>query len=88
MADRPEDLQRWPIPGRYGNSDAVQSMGTVAAPLLAGFSLTLATIVLTSAQQIRWPGVTLVFATIATATLIGSLQFTFWAGCGRCLPTT
>jgi hypothetical protein len=72
-------LERWPTPGRYGSADALQAMGTVAAPLLAGFSVTLATVVLTSAQQIRWPGVTVLLATIATGSMVTSLQFTFWA---------
>src|SRR5512146_1621368 len=54
-------------------------MGSVAAPLLAGFSITVVTVVLTSSQQVRWPGIVVILATVATIALISSVQFTFWA---------
>jgi hypothetical protein len=75
-ADRPA---RWPAPGYYGGAEALQAMGSVAAPLLAGFSITVVTVVLTSSQQVRWPGIVVILATIATIALISSVQFTFWA---------
>jgi hypothetical protein len=74
-----ERLTHWPVPGYYGSAEAVQMMGTVAAPLLAGFAITLATLVVTSASAVRWPGATMVVAALAAVMLLGSVQLTFWA---------
>jgi hypothetical protein len=74
-----QKLPRWPVPGYYGTADAVQQMGTVAAPLLAGFAITVATLVVTSADSLRWPGACLLAAVAAAAVLLISVQLTFWA---------
>lgn len=79
MTQGREHLPRWPIPGFYGSADAVQEMGTVAAPLLAGFAITVATLVVTSANSLRWPGACLVAAVTASVMLLVSVQLTFWA---------
>ena len=70
---------RWPAPGYYGSADALQVMGTVAAPLLAGFAITLATLVVTAEGAVRWPGITVVAAVLAAVLLLASVQLTFWA---------
>jgi uncharacterized membrane protein len=54
-------------------------MGGIAAPLLAGFSITLAALVLTSPQHFRWTSLTLILLTGATVALIAALQLTFRA---------
>jgi hypothetical protein len=70
----------WLLPkGPHGASAALQSIGTVAAPLLAGFSFTLVALILTSPEPIRWPGATLVLMTAAGLALVTSVQFASWA---------
>jgi len=71
-AEKPE---RWPAPERYGSVEGLQSMGGIAAPLLAGFSITLATVVLTAAQTVRWPGLAVFLASLAAISLVGCVQF-------------
>lgn len=59
----PRDWSPWSVPKPYGAPAALQSAGTVAAPLLAGFSFALVGLVLTSPERIRWPDATLVLLT-------------------------
>ena len=73
---------RWllPSPKRgYGTSAAVQSVGSVAAPLLAGFSFTLVGLVLASPDRIRWPGASLVLLTAAGLSHVTAVQCAAWA---------
>jgi hypothetical protein len=67
----------WDVPSPYGQAAAIESMGTAAAPLLAGFSITFATLILTSPERFRWVAVTLVLSVVATVALIAALQFAF-----------
>jgi hypothetical protein len=73
------EIARWPAPGYYSAASALESMGSVSAPLLAGFSLSITTIVLTASDALRWPGVTAAFSTFAALAMIASVQFAFWA---------
>ncbi len=70
---------RWEIPYPPGALVAVETMGTVAAPLLAGFSITLALFVVQAHGSLHWPNVALVLLVVAALTLLGALQATFWA---------
>jgi hypothetical protein len=54
-------------------------MGAVSAPLLAGFSIALATLVISSADKFRYVNATLFLLVAATLALIASVQFTFRA---------
>ena len=54
-------------------------MGSVAAPLLAGFSLTVATLVLTATTAFRWPNVVLGALVVAIAAFVAAVQFAFRA---------
>jgi MFS family permease len=54
-------------------------MGGVAAPLLAGFAVTLAGLVITAPKHFRWQNATLVFLSLAAFALVAALQFTFRA---------
>lgn len=72
-------LPTWPKPGYYGRTGALDSMGGTAAPMLAGFTLTIATLVLTSPAALNWPGVTVFFATVGGLSFVASVQFMFWA---------
>ncbi len=72
-------LKRWPAPSRYGTAGVRDAIGTVAAPLLAGFAITAATLVVASEDRLRWPGVAATLAATSAVVLIFSLQMTFWA---------
>jgi len=54
-------------------------MANVAAPLLAGFSITVIAAVAASSDKFRWPGAALLTLTLATVLLVASLQFGFTA---------
>lgn len=69
----------WPQPTDLGSMHALQSFTTVAAPLLAGFSLTIAAVVLTDADKLRWPGAAALAAIGGAVFLIAAVQFGGWA---------
>jgi hypothetical protein len=80
VTNEPHDqLARWPAPGYYGGAEALQVMGTVAAPLLGGFAITVATLIVTSADATRWPGPAVIFAVLSAVALLTCVQLTFWA---------
>lgn len=56
-----------------------RSVGDVAAPLLAGFSFTAVITLSNDTGHHRWSGVTLLAFTVATVSLITSLQFSKYA---------
>jgi hypothetical protein len=70
----------WRVPrGPYGAAASLQAVGTVAAPLLAGFSLTLVGLILTSPDRVRWPDAALALLTAAVLFLITAVQAASWA---------
>lgn len=69
----------WPAPGHLGSRPALELVTSIAAPLLAGFSLTLCAAVVTDAQQLRWPGPTLIAGVSAVILLITAVQLGAWA---------
>jgi hypothetical protein len=70
----------WLLPKTgYGSAAAVQSVGSVAAPLLAGFSFTLVGLVLASPERFRWPGTSLLLLTLAGLSLVTAVQCAAWA---------
>jgi MFS family permease len=62
-----------------GYPEAIHSLGSVAAPLLAGFSLTLVVYTLTATEAFRWPNLALVLIMSAVLALIGCVQCTMCA---------
>jgi hypothetical protein len=52
-------------------------MGTVAAPILAGFAVAGTLELLSSSYRSRWPELTLLLLLVAAATLVASMQFAF-----------
>ena len=68
---------RWrkPAPLSYGN--AIDSVGSVASPLLAGFSLASVIVVAEDADHFRWPGAVALALGIAAVVLIGTVQCAF-----------
>ena len=81
------DRSPWNVPKPYGAPGALQSAGTVAAPLLAGFSFTLVGLVLTSPGTIRWPDASLALLTAAGLFLITAVQSASWARRWDVTPT-
>lgn len=70
----------WVTPDRYGEAEALNSMGTVAAPLLAGFSLAAMVQTLTiTTRQARWPDAALLLFMLAAVFFVATVQLMFWA---------
>ena len=72
-------MNTWPIPSPLGFPAAVEVVGSIAAPLLAGFSLTLLALVVGSANLIRWPNLAILGLAIASVLMITTVQCAFWA---------
>ena len=70
---------RWDTPSPYGHPAAIDSMGAVAAPLLAGFAFTAVALILSSPERFRWVNLTLILLVLAAFALIAALQFAFRA---------
>jgi hypothetical protein len=79
MAVGPAPEPRWDVPYPLGQSAAIESMGSVSAPLLAGISIALATLVISAQTSFAHPNLTLFLLTAATLALLGAVQCTFWA---------
>jgi hypothetical protein len=70
----------WETPDLYGEAEALNSMGTIAAPLLAGFSLAAMAQTLTiKTSETRWPDVALLLFMLAAVLFVTSVQAMFWA---------
>ena len=66
-------------PYRRSAADAADAMTGVAAPLLAGFTISLIGFVVASPERTRWPGVSLVVLTLTALILLLCVQAGFWA---------
>lgn len=71
--------QLWSKPAPLGYGPALDAMANVAAPLLAGFSITAIAAIAASSDKFRWPGAALLILTLAAVLLVASLQFGFTA---------
>jgi MFS family permease len=72
---RPEGVRpQWSRPSPLGSMNEMDAIGTIASPLLAGFSLASVIVVSDDAQNFRWPGSAMLALSIAAITLIGALQ--------------
>lgn len=71
--------RRWKAPFPVGYPGAIDSMGSVAAPLLASVSAALATLVIPNERAFRWPELTVLLLIAATLTLITAVQCAFRA---------
>jgi hypothetical protein len=74
-----EQQPRYEAPWPYGFPSSIDSAGTVAAPLLAGFSFTLVGLIVPKAEAVRWPGVALCLLIGAGIGFVGAVQCGFWA---------
>jgi hypothetical protein len=70
---------RWKPPFPVGYAAAIDSMGSVAAPLLASVSAALATLVISNEKAFRCPTATLFLLVGATLALITTVQCAFRA---------
>ncbi len=66
-------------PYRRSAADAADAMTGVAAPLLAGFTISLIGFVVASPERARWPGLSLLLLTLSALTLLLCVQAGFWA---------
>jgi hypothetical protein len=69
----------WNKPAPLGYGQALDAMTNIAAPLLAGFSITVIVAVAADSDKFRWPGAALLSLTLAAVLLVTSLQFGFYA---------
>jgi hypothetical protein len=65
------------LPRPFGQPAATETMGSVAAPLLAGFAFTSVGLILQAEDHLRWPDQTLVLMVCAALLLITSMQAAF-----------
>ncbi len=78
--NRPSERPSWTAPGYYGHGEATQTIGSVAAPLLAGFGVAMIGLILTAAPQLlRWPEWAMVALSVSVVLLLACVQFTFRA---------
>lgn len=69
----------WKHPAPLGRGSAVEAMAGIAAPLLAGFSLTLLGVIASIPDSFRWPGAVIMVLVIAVTLLVACIQFGFRA---------
>lgn len=69
----------WKTPAPYGYQGAINSAGTTAAPLLAGFTITLIGLVINRSVQLRLPGLSLLLLTSAVVCLLAAVQCAYSA---------
>jgi hypothetical protein len=65
---------KWRKPAPLGYGNAIDSVGSVASPLLAGFSLASVIVVSDDSGNFRWPGAVILALAIAAAALIAAVQ--------------
>ena len=68
---------RWSVPFPYGRARSIDAMGSVAAPLFAGFAITIAFQVLQMEAALRWPELTVGLLLAGAVCLGACVQFTF-----------
>lgn len=67
-------------PELYGEAEALNSMGTIAAPLLGGFSLAAMVLTVTiTTSETRWPDAALLLFMLAAVFFVATVQFMFAA---------
>jgi hypothetical protein len=71
--------RRWSVPSPYGGPAAVDSLSTVAAPLLAGFSIAVVGVILPARQEMRFSALALLLLSITAVLMLFCVQSGFWA---------
>jgi hypothetical protein len=67
----------WERPAYYGHPAAIDAMGTVAAPFLAGIGIALAVLVISNEGHFGWAGESLFALVAATVALIACVECSF-----------
>jgi hypothetical protein len=79
MSSSPRFGPTWHVPSHYGYPGAIEMMGSVAGPLLAGFGIALMGLIVTGSKSMRYPDVALLLLALGSVLFILVVQFTFWA---------
>jgi hypothetical protein len=69
----------WSLPGYFGRAAAIDGMGTVAAPFLAGIAIALAVLVISNPTDFGEEGMSLFALVLATTALVSCVECAFWA---------
>jgi hypothetical protein len=72
----PAPARRWQVVYPLGRTDAMRSLGTVAAPLLAGFGLATLALLVTADQGPRFSGVAVAAFALGSTLFVFCLQLT------------
>jgi hypothetical protein len=73
----PSHGERWSKPSPLGYSAAMDSVGTVASPLLAGFSLASVVVISEDSGNFRWPGIGILALSVAAILFLAALEASF-----------
>lgn len=88
--DKPAEFPKpvWTIPGTPGYPAAIENVGGVSAPLLAGFSAALVGLLLDSGTTVdlRWPEQAMLLFVLAVICFIGAIQTTIHARTNAVTP--
>jgi hypothetical protein len=68
---------KWRKPAPMGYANAIDSVSSVASPLLAGFSLTTVVLISDDQENFRWPGAAMLALVVAAVLLIGAVECGF-----------
>jgi hypothetical protein len=68
----------WEVPHQYGYASAIDSMGSISAPLLAATSAALLGLVLSN-NDVRYANGALLILASATLSFVAAIQLNFWA---------
>lgn len=71
--------RNWKRPAYLGFPSAIDQMSTVAAPLLAGFSISFIGVITQAPKYYLAPGLALTFLTMAVISLVSCVQLGFYA---------
>lgn len=73
----PDPGGEWRKPSPLGYSASIDSVGTVASPLLAGFALASVVAVSDDSGNFRWPGAGILAFSVAAILFLGALEANF-----------
>jgi hypothetical protein len=74
-----KSLVKFDVPYYYGGAGAIESISSIASPLLAGGALAFIGIVVQQSDALRFPGVVLLMSLAALLALILAVQCGYWA---------
>lgn len=75
--EEPSGGGRWSKPRPLGYSAAMDAVGTVASPLLAGFAFASVVVVSDDSGNFRWPGAGILAFSVAAILFLGALEANF-----------